>query len=246
MAKTFLVTGASKGIGRAISEKMLKMGFIVIGLARESENLRTLEDLMTDYNNNSTVVKCDMGSVDEIDKACHEILRNYQHIDGIIHNAGTIHPIKGIFESNITEWNRSIRVNLCGVQSLTSNLQSIIGGKYPTRITTISSGASKRALHGWSSYCVSKAGLDMWTMCMSEEGPEHNISAVSVAPGIVDTGMQSDIRNADSKSFPSLQNFIGFKNNGDLSDAGSVAESLIPICIGKFGENGQRLDIRNL
>ena len=67
-------------------------------------------------------------------------------------------------------WEQTIQVNLLGVQDLTRSLDSIIGGENHTRITTISSGAAQRSLHGWSAYCVSKAGLDMWTKCMAEEG----------------------------------------------------------------------------
>ena len=55
------------------------------------------------------------------------------------------------------------------------------------RVTTISSGAAVNSLHSWSAYCVSKAGLEMWTRCLAEEGKSDNISAISVAPGIVDT-----------------------------------------------------------
>ncbi len=246
MERVFLVTGASKGIGRSITIGMAKKGFVLIGLARNSDELESLNMEIKQYNPKSTCIACDMGNLDDINKSAEIILENYSHLSGIIHNAGTIHPVRGIFESDIHSWNRSISVNLCGVQSLTSNLQKLIGGNMPTRITTISSGASRKAVHGWSSYCVSKAGLDMWTMCLAEEGINHNISAVAVAPGIVDTGMQEEIRNSDINSFPALNDFIEFKRGGDLSNPDEVAAKLIPIFTGEIGENGQRLDIRNL
>ena len=86
----------------------------------------------------------------------------------------------------------------------------------------------------------------MWAMCMAEEGSKFNISAVSIAPGIVDTGMQTEIRNADESSFPSLANFIDYYENGELSNPDDVAVKLLPYCLGISGENGQRLDVRNL
>ena len=246
MERVFLVTGASKGIGRSVAIGMAKKGFVVIGLARNSDELESLSMEIKHYNTKSTCIACDMGNIEEINNSSKIILENYSHLSGIIHNAGTIHPIRGIFESDFYSWNRSISVNLCGVQSLTSNLQKLLGGNMPTRITTISSGASRNAVHGWSSYCVSKAGLDMWTMCLAEEGTNRNISAVAVAPGIVDTGMQEEIRDSDIISFPRLNDFIGFKRDGDLTDPDEVAAKLIPIFTGEIGENGQRLDIRNL
>ena len=137
-------------------------------------------------------------------------------------------------------------VNLIGVQSLTSNLSRIIGGDNPTRIVTISSGAALRPLTGWSSYCVSKSGLDMWTNCIAKEGADNNISAIAIAPGIVDTGMQAEIRNAKPDQFPQRDNFIGYHENGDLVNPKEVAEKLLPFCIGVMGENGHRYDVRNL
>ena len=145
-----------------------------------------------------------------------------------------------------SEWERSIQVNLIGVQDLTNRLDPFLGGDKHSRITTISSGAAKRSLHGWSAYCVAKAGLDMWAMCMAEEGEKGNISALAIAPGIVDTEMQNDIRNANQSSFPSLPNFIDYHKNGDLTNPDDVAQKLLPYCLGISGENGQRLDVRNL
>ena len=93
-------------------------------------------------------------------------------------------------------------------------------------MTTISSGAALRPLASWSAYCTAKAGLDMWTRCLAEEGGQHNITAVSVAPGIVDTGMQTAIRSASPEDFPLLENFVGYHENGQLADAETVAKAL--------------------
>ena len=246
MQGTFLVTGASKGIGKSIAIQMAEEGHIVIALARQSPVLELLDNQISCLNSESFSVSCDLSSDSEISATCDKILSKVPHISGIVHNAGTIHPISNLLDAETADWNRAIRVNLLGVQNLTSSLSTILGGEMHTRITTISSGAAKRSLHGWSSYCVSKAGLDMWAMCMAEEGSKYNISAVSIAPGIVDTGMQTAIRNADESSFPSLANFIDYYENGELSNPDDVAVKLLPYCLGISGENGQRLDVRNL
>ena len=162
------------------------------------------------------IIECDLSDKNSISEACNLIKNRFTHLSGIVHNAGTIQPISKLLESNNQEWTRAIMVNLIGVQSLTSNLSRIIGGDNPTRIVTISSGAALRPLTGWSSYCVSKSGLDMWTNCMAEEGADNNISAIAIAPGIVDTGMQAEIRNAKPDQFPQRDNFIGYHENGDL------------------------------
>jgi len=81
---------------------------------------------------------------------------------------------------------------------------------------------------------------------MAEEGAGRNISSLSIAPGIVDTGMQEEIRGANPGSFPSLESFIGYYENGDLTNPNDVAEKLLPFCLGEMGGNGDRLDVRNL
>ena len=246
MNKVYVVTGASKGLGRSIALSIAKLGHTVVAIARKSEDLDLVSSELESLSANSLAIACDLGLSSDVEIATKKIKSHYNHISGIIHNAGMINPISNMLEVSISDWERLINVNLIGVQNLTRLLGPTIGGEFHTRITTISSGAAKRALHGWSAYCVSKAGLDMWALCMAEEGIERNISAISIAPGIVDTGMQKEIRNADEASFPMLSNFIDYYNNGELTNPQEVAMKLVPYCLGTSGENGERLDVRNL
>ena len=246
MKGVYLVTGASKGLGRAISVEVAKSGYSVIAIARESKELTDIENELKSYSEGSIALPCDLGNQSEIKSTTDKILSRFDHISGIVHNAGIISPIEGMFDVDRNKWERAIQVNLIGVQDLTNSLKPILGGDKHTRIITISSGAAKRSLHGWSSYCVSKAGLDMWTKCVAEEGALHNISAIAIAPGIVDTAMQEEIRNADEFNFPMLSNFIDYHKNGELEKPETVATKLLPYCLGKLGINGDRLDVRNL
>ncbi len=246
MSGTFLVTGASKGLGRSIVLSLASSGKSVILLARSSKELDTLYDSVKHISPNSQIVTCDLASKGDILNAVKKIKRNFSHISGIVHNAGTIAPIENMLDVSRESWERAVNVNLIGVQDLTQSLDSLIGGESHTRVVTISSGAAKRPLHGWSSYCVSKAGLEMWTRCLAEEGASENISALGIAPGIVNTGMQKEIRQADESSFPLLQNFIDYHNNGELTNPDDVAKKLLPYVVGDLGQNGDILDVRNL
>ena len=205
-----------------------------------------LYDSLKQISPNSVIVSCDLASTEEISEAVEKIKSGFEHLSGIVHNAGTISPIENMLDVSRDSWERAVNVNLIGVQDLTQSLDRIIGGDSHTRVITISSGAAKRPLHGWSSYCVSKAGLDMWTRCLAEEGEPENISALAIAPGIVDTGMQDEIRQADESSFPLLQNFIDYYKNGDLTNPDDVAQKLLPYIVGDLGQNGDILDVRNL
>ena len=246
MSDTFLVTGASKGLGRSIALSLANSGKSVIALARSSPDLDSLCDLLKQISPNSQIVSCDLASPKDISNAVKIIKRDFNHLSGVVHNAGTIAPIENMLDVSRDSWQRAVNVNLIGVQDLTQSLDSMIGGESHTRVVTISSGAAKRPLHGWSSYCVSKAGLDMWTRCLAEEGDSENISALAIAPGIVDTGMQKEIRQADESSFPLLQNFIDYHKNGELTNPDDVAKKLLPYIVGDLGQNGDILDVRNL
>jgi len=246
MEDVFLVTGASKGLGRSIALAIAKSGATVIALARSSSELKEIEAKLKTISGDSVAVSCDLSKSTDISNASDFILSKFEHLSGIVHNAGIINPIGSMLDISRDDWELTLKVNLLGVQHLTRSLDDAIGGEKHTRITTISSGAAQRSLHGWSAYCVSKAGLDMWTNCMAEEGNSENISALAIAPGIVDTAMQEEIRSADESAFPLLQNFKDYYVNGELSKPDDVATKLLPYCLGKLGNNGDRLDVRNL
>jgi benzil reductase ((S)-benzoin forming) len=245
--QTYLVTGASKGIGRSISLELARHGAQVILLSRASTELdQTLADVQSSVPS-SFAVACDLGEASSIDAAVRHILADISELHGLVHNAGDIHPIKPLFGADTADWTRSMMVNLVGVQHLTQGLASALQGEHRTRVTTISSGAALRPLASWSAYCTAKAGLDMWTRCLAEEGAQHNITAVSVAPGIVDTGMQTAIRSAAPEDFPLLDNFVGYHENGDLSDADTVAKALHDLITAHTeAHSGQRFDVRDL
>ena len=244
--KTYLVTGASKGIGRSIAHTLAKDGIRVILLSRQSDELQMACDSVQSISSTSFSVVCDLGDSDSISQAI-EHLNGISSLDGIVHNAGAIAPIKPMSEADNEEWALNIEINLIGVQRLTKGLYPKMKASQHCRVTTISSGAALRPLHSWSSYCISKAGLDMWTKCMAEEGAKYNISAIAFAPGIVDTGMQEDIRSANPHDFPAHQNFVDYQRNGDLTDAQSTANKMIPlITTHSMSQSGERFDIRNV
>ena len=245
--QTYLITGGSKGIGRSLSLELANHGARVVLLSRASNELNQTLAEVHGLAPSSFAVACDLGEPSSIDAAVRHILAEVSELHGLVHNAGDIHPIKPLLDADTGDWTRSMMVNLVGVQHLTQGLVSVLQGHHRTRVTTISSGAALRPLASWSAYCTAKAGLDMWTRCLAEEGAQHNITAVSVAPGIVDTGMQTAIRSATPEDFPLLDNFVGYHENGDLSDATTVAKALYNLITAHTeAQSGQRFDVRDL
>ena len=245
--QAFLVTGASKGLGKSLSVKLAQKGARVLLLARSSTDLEETTSIVQQFSPSSFSVVCDLADSVSITSAAQRILAEVTQVDGLVHNAGDIAPIKPMFAADLDEWTRSMMVNLIGVQALTSALGSVLLGGHRVRVTTISSGAALRPLPSWSAYCTAKAGLDMWTRCLAAEGAEHNLSAVSVAPGIVDTAMQATIRGASTEDFPLRGNFVGYHEDGQLVHPDEVAQQLMPLVTEHtMNESGQRFDVRDL
>jgi len=245
--KTYVVTGASKGLGRALALALASDGHPVFALARPSTELDGIGDLLASLAPGSRSIECDLSNPTSIATAACLISEQTTFVAGLVHNAGAIAPVQPMDKVDASDWARSIQVNLVGVQDLTQRIYSLLGGEQQSRITVISSGASLRPIGSWSAYCVAKAGLDMWSRCVAEEGRANNISSISIAPGVVDTSMQKEIRSVPSEDFPSLKTFLDLHENGHLASSETVASQLFPLVTGHTMEqSGLRFDVREL
>ncbi|MDA8765903.1 SDR family NAD(P)-dependent oxidoreductase, partial [Candidatus Poseidoniales archaeon] len=168
--QTYVVTGASKGLGRALALALASDGHPVFALARPSTELDGIGDLLASLAPGSRSIGCDLSDPTSIATVACLISEQTTFVAGLVHNAGAIAPVKPMDKVDASDWARSIQVNLVGVQDLTQRVYSLLGGEQQSRITVISSGASLRPIGSWSAYCVAKAGLDMWSRCVAEEG----------------------------------------------------------------------------
>ena len=127
----YIVTGASKGIGRAIALELAKQGHPVVALARASTELEQVGAELTLLHPNSIAFACDLSNSDSIAATATELNRLFPWIAGLIHNAGTIEPIQPLNQVPIHLWSASIQVNLIGVQDLTQRLMKQYGWYSP-------------------------------------------------------------------------------------------------------------------
>ena len=93
-------------------------------------------------------------------------------------------------------------------------------------IFSISSGAAAKPIHSWSTYCVSKSGLELLSQVLKNETLNSNLRIFSIHPGIVDTPMQKHIRKSSKSDFPLVDKFIAYHKNNELVSAKLIAEKL--------------------
>jgi benzil reductase ((S)-benzoin forming) len=219
--KYFIITGASRGLGEGIAMALLDENHHLLCVSRsESDALKKMaaaKNCLVDF------FLYDLSVSHDIPKLFKLILSsvNTDNTEGIylINNAGVIEPV-GRIESNDQELvERHIRINLLAPMALTAAfIDAFKGIAIQKRILNISSGAATSAYYGWSSYCTSKAGIDMFSRCMAveQENTSSPVEVMAVAPGIIDTDMQTTIRGTTEEQFIHKQKFVGYKESGML------------------------------
>lgn len=210
-----IITGTSRGIGRAIAELYLSKGRQVLGIGRSS----------TIKHKNYSHLFCDLSKVSEVEALTFPEMKE----DIVfIHNAGVLGEV-GRFTDLISTSHRDVmQVNFNAGAELFHKLLQPSNGKEFTCVF-ISSGAGKRPIASWAGYCASKAAVDLFLETVQAEENEKENSKVRVysfSPGVVDTGMQEQIRNVDQEDFSSLERFRHLHANGDLLPPEKVAEKL--------------------
>ena len=237
----YLITGVSKGIGFELAKQLTGAGHLVIGIARTESELDGMK-----------FIKADLSKTEKLESLINEILEAAPEEASsftLINNAGMVNPIGLIGYVSAEEMTNALAVNLTAPMIISnafiSKLKAFQGSK---RIFNISSGAGRNAYEGWGTYCATKAGLDHFSRVVALEQLKamNPVEVVSIAPGIIDTGMQKVIRASNEDAFPLLERFIDYKEQGLLSSAEQTARKLISFIENvNFKEVGPIVDIRN-
>lgn len=144
----------------------------------------------------------------------------------LINNAGMIPRIGPLSEADAGDLRHALHIGLEAPMQLTAAFLSATE-RWPARrkVLNISSGLGRQAMASQAAYCAAKAGLDHFTRCVAlEEAMKPNGAAVcSLAPGVIDTDMQTQMRRAEGSAFPDQQTFINLKNKGLLSSPEEAA-----------------------
>jgi NAD(P)-dependent dehydrogenase (short-subunit alcohol dehydrogenase family) len=233
MSKVFIVTGASRGLGEAITSQLASLGCRVLACARSKDRLAELWDQVEEVE--WTV--CDLSDTGEAKRLVDLAIEKFGQLDGLINNAGTIDPIATLEDSRPESWAQAITVNLTAPALLMNaalpHLKETKG-----RIVNISSGAAIKVMHGWSAYCTSKAGLLHLTKIAAAECPE--VAFFSLRPGVIDTQMQTEIRSSKGMTEADVEKFRDLKESGNLEPPEVPARSAVWLALhGPLDRSGE-------
>ncbi|MEQ9262988.1 MAG: SDR family NAD(P)-dependent oxidoreductase [Owenweeksia sp.] len=210
----FFITGSSSGIGKALALKALKEGHKVTGISRRHiinhENYHHLNYDLADMN---SYLKINFNRNREAEKLI------------LVNNAGWLGEVKPASKINPDSFKRAYDINLLAPSVLSKMFidQTQQTGQ-ERMVVNISSGAGAYPVSSWSSYCASKAGINLFTQVLQADHPD--VKCMAIAPGIVDTEMQGEIRRVQEQDFPDKQRFVDYKDNGELASPEKVADKI--------------------
>ncbi|WP_165555976.1 SDR family NAD(P)-dependent oxidoreductase [Kribbella pittospori] len=231
------ISGASAGIGAALAAAAPYPDARVIDLSRRGGG--TAEHFKADLS--------DPADWERVEKHFEAELAGY---DGdrvvFIHNAGTITPIGPAHAVDGEAYTSAVLLNSVAPQVLgRAFLTATAGLRCERHLVMLSSGAAKTPYAGWSSYTAGKAAVEQWVRTVGAEQPPNGCRVIAVAPGVVDTAMQSEIRSTDPDSFPSVARFQDLKQSGALATPDSAATGIWSL-LNRPLPNGSCIDLRHL
>lgn len=190
--KTVLITGASRGIGRVISQEFAKLKYNIVINYRNEETIKEVEEELKALGGNVVKVRGDISNIEDVEYIVKKAIEEFGQIDILINNAG-------IRKDNLTikmteeEFNDVINVNLKGSFYFMKFVSKHMIKRRRGKIISISSIVALRGNPGQINYSASKAGLIAMTKTLALELSSRNITCNCIAPGYIDTDMTNDL-----------------------------------------------------
>ncbi|MGA0925751.1 MAG: SDR family NAD(P)-dependent oxidoreductase [Burkholderiaceae bacterium] len=228
----YILTGASRGMGLAMAQQLLKPGNVLLCISRNvNPDLATAAQKADVPLTQWTQDLADgAGASDRL----REWLNSQNPADfasvSLINNAGVIPPIVPLRESNPADLALALRVGLEAPMALSA---AFLGGTHswpvPRKVLNISSGLGRYPMASQAGYCAAKAGMDHFTRCLALDEALHANGAkvCALAPGVIDTDMQVQLRGAAGEAFPDQSKFLQLKAQGQLSSPEAAAENVL-------------------
>ncbi len=222
-----LITGASRGLGLAMAEQRLARGDLVVAMARHHTVAVAGAGQLLSWT-------LDLSDPVAAASRLHQWLQTQSGEAfasvSLINNAAVITPPAPLSLTSDASLSQALRVGLEAPVLLTAAfLRATASWTMPRKVLLISSGLGRRAMAGAASYCAIKAGMDHLarSLALEEERLPHGARIVSLAPGVIDTDMQVQLRGADPALFPDREKFVGMQQAGQLDSPATAATKVL-------------------
>ncbi|MDJ0680401.1 MAG: 3-oxoacyl-[acyl-carrier-protein] reductase [Xenococcaceae cyanobacterium MO_167.B52] len=191
--KTAIVTGASRGIGKATALALAAVGAkVVVNYARSSEAAEAVVKTIVDGGGNAIAFKADVSQAEEVERLIKETLAKYGSIDVLVNNAGITKDTL-MMRMKLEQWQAVINLNLTGVFLCTKAVTKTMLKQRSGRIINIASVAGQMGNPGQANYSAAKAGVIGFTKTVAKELASRGVTVNAVAPGFIETDMTQDL-----------------------------------------------------
>lgn len=187
-----LVTGASRGIGRAAALAFAQAGAHVVALARTTGALEELDDEINAIGGSATLVPVDLGDAQAIEKLGPALVERWGKLDILLANAGILGPLTPLSHVQPSEWNKVFDTNVTANWRLIKTAEPALKASDAGRVILISSGAAHKCLAYWGPYSISKAAVEAMARTYAAETATTPIKVMIVNPGPLRTRMRAE------------------------------------------------------
>ncbi len=238
-----IITGASRGMGLAMAEQLIDAGHDLLCISRKhSDSLgqRAAAKGVRCEQWPQDLARPEVAALRLEGWLAGQDAASYASVT-LINNAGVLPRVAPLSEIPAIELADALRIDLEAPMLLTAVfLKATQPWQAVRKVLNISSGMGRRPMASQAAYCAAKAGMDHFTRCVAleEAGQPNGAKVCSLAPGVIDTDMQVQLRTADASQFPDIGNFIGLKEKGMLSSPAEAAARVLAVLErADFGSN---------
>ncbi|MBM3552007.1 MAG: SDR family NAD(P)-dependent oxidoreductase [Alphaproteobacteria bacterium] len=188
-----LVTGASRGIGRALALELARDGAHIVALARTQGALEELDDEIRALGGEATLVPCDLADFDALDRLGAALFERWGRLDVLVGNASLLGPLSPLAHVDPKDWNRVMAVNVTANWRLIRSLDPLLRASGAGRVVFLTSGAAHRATMKpfWGAYAISKAALEAMARTYAAEVAGDGVTVMLANPGPLRTRMRA-------------------------------------------------------
>ena len=227
-----ILTGASRGMGLAMATQLCIRDAVVLCISRQASV--ALAATARAQGAHLTQWQADLAEPVPVAERLRQWLadQDLATLTGatLINNAAVVDPIGPLPTADPQAMTRLLRLDLeAPLQLSAAFIAASRTWKMPRRILNISSGLGRRAMAGSALYCAAKAGMDHFSRCVAldEERQPNPVRIVALAPGVIDTDMQSTLRAGDPEVFPGRDNFVRLKQSNALASPSQAAQQVL-------------------